>query len=670
MNIVSKTAVAVFLAFNSYCFSITQKEEISSPPSKKSLALPHDVSLEYKGQEFRNPNVSHVNDAIVVAPAPLLDYKISGMSKVETFFGENISLFNNNNYNTDKIWFLRQITDINFDIDYRLGAHWRCTLRSKNSAGVLGSSGRTGITETRLLDAVSRDHSHDLTLLMPWMRECYLQVDMAHLFDLDFIENHTFKIGLFPFELDPQGIALGAAYAVGPEALGFYTNATIDQYAFGLLFSGEFLKSKLTYDFYTAILQNKCSSLGDTAAKIFGQEINRIARPERGFGKINFVVAGRLQWNVFDTPSLGKLTVTPYAMYNADPEQKIEFKGDSNSKLGTVGYAAEYVGQRFELGIDSAFNMGRQHVKGWDRNQVIEKNVAGVVTLVNSHVVDQEGANVLFVANSASQKIIDNTAESEERNGAVIGTNGDITLSNSANRFRDAYKNVYQGWMAVFDGLVWLYKKDLSAGLSAGVASGDDNPNIDTQDRVYSGFIGLQEIYSGGSRVRSAFVLGGAGKLPRPLSAPESNQAPSPFSNQVSGFSNLVFSGVSLRWAPTGYAHKFTINPNIMSYWQHYQTKAYSARLGRELDCNAHAHLGVEMNTFFDYYPSKNLKIYGVGSIFVPGQHYTDIKGKPLNKEQQKAIDDFDRTGYDQDKIPNIGDDLAYTFNLGIQFNF
>ena len=79
------------------------------------------------------------------------------------------------------------------------------------------------------------------------------------------------------------------------------------------------------------------------------------------------------------------------------------------------------------------------------------------------------------------------------------------------------------GWQYLTD-LFGLYKKDLSAGVSAGVASGDDNPNIDTQDRVYSGFIGLQEIYSGGSRVRSAFVLGGAGKLPRPLSEPTSNE--------------------------------------------------------------------------------------------------------------------------------------------------
>ena len=342
------------------------------------------------------------------------------MSKVETFFGNNISLFNNNNYNTDKIWFLRQTTDISFDIDYKLGAHWRCTLRSKNSAGVLGSSGRTGVAETRLLDAVNREHTHDLTLLMPWMRECYFEADMAHLLDLDFIGNHKIKIGLFPFEVDPQGIALGSAYAVGPEALGFYTNTTIDQYAFGLLFSGDLVQKYLKYDLYTAILQNRCSSLGDTCAKIFGQEIDRIARPERGFGKINFIVAGRLPWAVFDTDRLGKLTVTPYAVYNADPEQRIDFRGDSNSKLGTVGYAAEYVGNRFELGIDSAFNMGRQYVKGWDRNQVIEKNVGGSVVLVNSHVVDQDGANILFVQNSPSQTIIDNTTEAEESNGGVI----------------------------------------------------------------------------------------------------------------------------------------------------------------------------------------------------------------------------------------------------------
>ena len=131
-----------------------------------------------------------------------------------------------------------------------------------------------------------------------------------------------------------------------------------------------------------------------------------------------------------------------------------------------------------------------------------------------------------------------------------------------------------------------------------------------------------------------------------------------------------MFTGASLRWAPTCYKHKFTINPNILSYWQHYQTKAYSAKLGKELNCDAHAHLGVEFDAFFDYYPSKNIKVFGVGSMFVPGQHYADIKGKPLNRDQQKAINEFNRTGYDLDRIPNIGDDISYTFNLGIQFNF
>lgn len=599
---------------------------------------------------------------------PLLTTKVSGMSKSETFYGNNISQFNNNNY-TDQVWFLRATTDVNFDVIYEPGVGFRISMRNKNSAGIPESSGRTGIAETKLLDAVNREHNHPLTLQFFWMRECWLDFSLAHLLGLDFSGSHNFKIGLFPFEVG-RGISLGSAYAVGPEPLGFYTSVTIDQYAFGALLTGDLINDRLTYDLYTAILQNKSGTLGDTNAKIFGQEIGRIARAERGFGQINFVVAGRLQWNVFKSDRIGKLTIEPYMVYNSDPEQKIEFRGDSSSKLGTIGYAVEYAGPYFELGFDSGFNIGQQRVKGWDRNQVIEKNIGGSVVLVNSHVVDQDGNNILFVANSASQKVIDNTTESEESNGMIIGTVGDTTLSNNKNRFRDAYNNQYQGWMAVFDGLAWMYKKDLSIAIAAGVASGDDNPNIDTQDRVYSGFIGLQEIYSGGSRVRSAFVLGGAGKVPRPLSQPTSNQAPNPFSNQVSGFTNLVFGGTGIKWAPQGFKHRFTVHPNLISYWQHYQTKAYSAKLARHLDCNASAHLGVEGNLFFDYYPSKNVKLFGVGSIFVPGQHYADIKGMPLNREQQRVIEEFNRTGFDETRTPNVSDNVSYTFNIGLQFNF
>ena len=66
----------------------------------------------------------------------------------------------------------------------------------------------------------------------------------------------------------------------------------------------------------------------------------------------------------------------------------------------------------------------------------------------------------------------------------------------------------------------------------------------------------------------------------------------------------------------------------------------------------------------------KDLKLFFVASVFFPGTHYRDIKGKPLNSTQQKLLDRLDRTGFSADRIPNLGDDIAYIANMGLEFKF
>ena len=203
----------------------------------------------------------------------------------------------------------------------------------------------------------------------------------------------------------------------------------------------------------------------------------------------------------------------------------------------------------------------------------------------------------------------------------------------------------------------------------AGIATCDENPNNETKDGVYSGFIPLQEVYSGG-RVRSTFLLGGAGRLTRPLSAPKSSQAPSKFAQTVNGFSNIVFIGSGLNWEPEDREKPFQVNPNVIAYWQEKPTHKFSAEENRELTCLASTYLGTELNVFAHYMVFKVMKLFAVGSVFFPGTHYRDIKGKPLTSDQQSLLDRLDRTGFSQDRIPNLGDDAAYTFNVGLEFKF
>ena len=58
---------------------------------------------------------------------------------------------------------------------------------------------------------------------------------------------------------------------------------------------------------------------------------------------------------------------------------------------------------------------------------------------------------------------------------------------------------------------------------------------------------------------------------------------------------------------------------------------------------------------------------YFVGSLFFPGGHYEDIKGKPLNRDQERVLERFIASGASDNEIPNLGTDTAITLNFGIR---
>lgn len=624
-------------------------------------------------------------DKVQAAEVSCYIYNISGLYKPEMFFGKNLSLLNSNN-TSDKVFFARHTLDLTGSIVRKECAdtlvEFLCTARNKAIWGNPASIASTTDTPIKNLVAVLGSHRHSIPRHIFWIRELWLAQDLSYMFNLCLPTHPMFKLGLFPFQLG-RGISLGDAFAISaPELLGFYTDTSIDQFAPGALLTGDIILKELQYDLYASIINNKSSSLSDTAERIRGQEFGRRFNPIRGFGVINYVVAGRLRWSPFNN-DLGKLTMEPYWLYNNDPEQNVHTLGDATSKLGTLGVAGEYTGSCFELGFDCAFNVGQQRVKALDRNQVISENRDGRPAFVNSHVVNAaDNKKIPFVSDTnAAQELIYNDFDneySENKNGQIIATvpgdigfvAGPVAMKNASNRFRDPYTNKYKGWMTVVDGGIWLYKKELQWNATAGVASGDDNPNFDTFDREYRGFISLQELYSG-KRVRSAFVLGGAGKIKRPLSTPDDDQAPTKFAVSVSGFTNIVFCGTSLMWNPSECLKGLSVNPNIIAYWQEFATPKFDLVTKKTLPKDpASNFLGTEVNLFLKYQLIDSLKVYFVGSIFVPGQHYRDVRGLPLTADQSAALDRVDVTGFTQERVPNLGDDVAYTYNMGFEFKF
>ncbi|MGE0206746.1 MAG: hypothetical protein AB7R69_02740, partial [Candidatus Babeliales bacterium] len=381
-----------------------------------------------------------------------------------------------------------------------------------------------------------------------------------------------------------------------------------------------------------------------------------------------------------------RLAFEPYLLFNNAPEQMVEFNADARAKLATLGFAGETFFSDWEAGFDTALNFGHQVVPGYDRNMVEFQNSQGQVILVNSRVHNgaANGPKTRYVANSAAQQLVNTSAEDASQNGRPIGVAtppGEVaptTLYNDINRFRNPSVNKFKGWMAVADAAYKFgEKRNWKIAWTAGVASGDENPNKDLDnpndsnvDGDFKGFVGLQEIYSG-YRVRSVFLLGGVGKVPRPLSLPTSNEVVERLPSVVSGFTNIILVGSGLHWRKDCGDRNFNINPNIIAYWQQRKTRAFDITTGMSSPTKfARNYLGLEANAFIDATLLDACKIYVVGSMFVPGGHYADIKGMPLNRDDLKLIDNSDVTGITVDANPLLGDNIAYTINIGIEYRF
>ena len=649
-------------------------------------------------------------------PTDDFSFFFSGKFRPETFYARNVSLLNDNN-TEDKIYFSRHTLDITLDTFYGLGtygsniAEMKTTLRNRAVWGDPMSVSPVTPAKVDDLGASDSTHNHFLPRNILWIREFWLSFDVGTAFGLTFNNPQNFKIGAFPFLLG-RGISLGEAYAIGPATLGFYTDFNIDQFAWAASFYGDIIKDVLHYDFYTAIIRNNTASIRKTIEPIYRQEFDRRECPERGFGSVNFLVAQRLQWYVFNNDCWGNLVLEPYGLFNHDPEQRVEFKADAESKLLTLGFAGEYEGPRFALGFDTAMNIGRQRVRSWDRNRIIKQLRDSLDMRVNSHVfvgldpknpgavtnfdpyqVPHSPKNVVAVddgnisnVGKEAEKLINTAPQGEFFNARAIGFVPDFSddmpfipnhvapaqedqFFNANNRFRKGYKNRYKGWMFVADGGLFFCNKDLQLAATAGIASGDDNPNFETIDGDFSGFVGLEEIYTG-RRVRTAFFLGSAGKLQIPLSAPTTDQAPSRFAQLTSGFSNLVFWGTGLHYTPSDVKRRIVFNPNIYMFWQDKATKQFDPVTMMDVNSLANTFLGTELNLFFDYYMFRDMKLYYVSSIFIAGVHFTDIKGKPFNARQLHRLSSRHIDSRDADNIPNIGDDIAFTVNIGIEYRF
>ncbi|MBT3827556.1 hypothetical protein HOF26_02525 [bacterium] len=649
------------------------------------------------------------------------DYTISigGKVRTDSFASSQANRYNKDNVDADgnKVDKIARIQGtLDWALETELGKNKfkvpvvasKVAIRTKGTWGNRDSIASTASVEPKLMSARNGSHSHSFGKHMIWMREGWLKLNINDVFGLFFDNPQVLTLGAFPFSMG-RGIALGSSFSVNPGNLGFYTDNVVDQYAYGVRFNGVAKEDVIEYDLYGGLISTFDDSFSNVSANVLGQEPGRRFNQMRGSGKTNFIVASRLKWHpIAGKDGDAKLCLEPYALYNRDPNQKVEFLHDAKSDLGTLGWATELKVGDFELGFDVARNVGSQKVKAWDRNKVKIEERKGRPVQIYSDVVATDGTTSYKVVLAKKdgkgvtngtwatvQSSVDRSGQSTDGNNATItlkdstgaassatlyidsdGVISDdssgtaVTLKSSSSRVRAGYKNKYQGNMIVADASYWLHKDVLKVSSMFGYASGDENPNADLEspgdssvDGAYGGFIPLQSTYTG-SRVKSSFVL--AGRIPRLLSLPlPGSNVNNPFASTVNSMTNLVFAGASVRWTPES-DKKWDVHSNMMTYWQAHATKILS---DGSSDTYAAKHLGFELNTFVECSPVTDMKFYGVGSIFFPGQHYTDIKGRALNSAQKTFIDSLDWTGVDgAEATPLLGDNVALFFNLGFEY--
>ncbi len=525
---------------------------------------------------------------------------------------------------------------------------------------------QTSATSIKHVDAIIGDHTHTINRHVIWFREIWLEFVLNDIFGCMGENRHTFTMGLFPFALG-RGIALGDAYDVDPDFLGYFATNAIDQFAPGFKLSGDLIAPLvLHYDLYAEIADNSADNFDQVNEEINSQRfdkpgtVGRLFRPQRGFGVFDYILAARLQWHPFDKPGQ-KVHLEPYALYSVDREQRIEFNGDAKLKLGTFGLAAEFEWGNFEGGFDTAFNVGKQTVFGWDRNIVTEENRKGFDAFIYSHVtqkvLDKETgefkADGKALKTEEAAKIVDSSLRGECFNGKMIGQfpEKDPTTKyfNAKDRFTNEYENKLRGAMFVFDA-AYNFPCSVKAAVTAGFATGDNDPNKDLQSRgesnvpkTFHGFIGEQEIYSG-KRVRSLMVMSGQSKIPRFISIPALDL----FDNKpsaVTRFTNLILSGAGLEFKPKIGSVPLILKPNVLGFWA-WHTPNLFVREG-ETDLGdpiitirkrARNFLGVELNFTLEAELIKDLTyIFNIAGFF-PGTFYDDLKGTPLNKKERDFL--------------------------------
>lgn len=545
----------------------------------------------------------------------------------------------------------------------------QATLRHKS---LWGQSGRTTITDdvaTSIVDTLSATHKHKATKPLIWLREAWLKLSLNAIVGSESENLHFVQAGTFPFSLG-RGISLGSGYGTPKGYLGVYDRVN-DFYAPGLLATGSLIKNRLEYDLYYAKFDEKSAEMDDTFNRTKASQVGKKSSPWRGEGQDDNVWAGQFRvYALNHEANEQELKFQPYVMWNDAKDKKVDFESDSRNRLGIAGASLDWEYNNFECGAEAAFNFGHQTVYEWDRNRINLKRAGnGFVYEEYSHI--NVGAAPAVVT-TAHKTVVDADLNlGTSYNGKDIAASD---MTNATNRFRPAYKNSYAGWMTVADAAYTFEDHGLKLAVSGGYASGDENPQNQTVDGKYKGFVGLNELYTGG-KVTSILMLAQR-DIMRPMSVTDSTIVGTdddPTETTVGGdstFTDLALVGAGVTWKPnySFLAEKLSLNPNVMGFWKNHSSLKYDVNSDTVIaNSKASKYLGTEINLIADYKLFTDCKFFVQAAAFLPGSYYKDIKGLPLKDD---LIAKVPGVPVDQAAKFRIGDDASWYVNLGVDYKF
>ena len=599
---------------------------------------------------------------------------------------------------------------IEFNLTGRARNIWGSTEASESTLEFV-KIGRS-ITETK--------HYHDSHTPPVTIRETWLKI-----FSKD--EKTTLQLGIFPKQIG-LGLVLGNNYKSQSPILTSVNIEEVDQFRPGIEFSHQLndkgCKASIYYSLYknNASFDRKIEFEKSQQLKNCGSGPPFIAdEPSRTSMQINHLAT--LEVDIpckikKDSEEFYDLHIKPFAVVNIDKNQKVEFDGDAESKMLTIGSSFNAEDSKFNCSFDIAANIGHQKVYGWDRN-VTEEHAQ----MTQTHLFRNGSSATPWLLATTFPKPYHTHIALEHAAGAIFReftTQQYPKFQNSFSRFRKEYKNNYRSFMAALD-FGYNLDENKKIGFIAGFASGDENPNDSTEKAIlhrqsldiknnstesstlsnpwtsmrsdlynhtYSGFIGLQSLYTG-KNVQSMHLLRSE-KISNPISQVRELT--------VNKFSNLAYLGISFEykkdinlgelkfncnWIGMAMPHaiKFGFDPTIQDVYEIFNWNSSTEKSKRFENYNKKLskYLGTEINMSCEISRKENLSFYAAGSMFIPGSYYNDIKcyshegkGKVVPLKNQYTALAKDQSGFEniEKNQATLKDDIAINLFVGVKFEF